>query len=74
VVESLAAAGVISIVATLWRLSVEHAGMRVTLEKGMNQVVDQIKSLRNEISRDVERLEDVIEDHETRIRKLEKDQ
>lgn len=60
-------------VTALWRLSNEHSGMRVTLEQGMNQVVDQIKGLRIELRRDVERLEDVLEDHEHRIRKLEQD-
>lgn len=72
-IETLAAAGVVAIVGTLWRLSTEHAGMRVALERGMDQVVEQIKSLRGEIRRDVERLEDVLEDHESRIRRLEKE-
>lgn len=71
-VESLAVAGVIAVVGTLWRLSTEHAGMRVALEKGLQQVVDQISSMRVELSRDVERLEDVLEDHEGRIRRLER--
>lgn len=71
-VESLAVAGVIAVVGTLWRLSTEHAGMRVALEKGLQQVVDQISSMRVELSRDVERLEDVLEDHESRIRHLER--
>jgi hypothetical protein len=73
VVETLAAAGVVAIVGTLWRLSNEHSGMRVALEQGMGQVVEQIKGLRNEIRRDVERLEDVLEDHEHRLRKLEQE-
>jgi len=72
-VETLATAGVVAIVGTLWKLSTEHAGMRVALEQGMAQVVDQIKALRTEISRDVARLEDVLEDHEDRLRRLEKD-
>lgn len=72
-VEALATAGVVAIVSALWRLSNEHSGMRVTLEQGMKQVVDQIKGLRIELRRDVERLEDVLEDHEHRIRKLEQD-
>lgn len=72
-VETLAAAGVVAIVGTLWKLSLEHAGMRVALEQGMKQVVDQIKALRTEISRDVARLEDVLEDHEHRLRRLEGD-
>ena len=71
-VESLAVAGVIAVVGTLWRLSTEHAGMRVALEKGLQQVVEQISSMRVELSRDVERLEDVLEDHESRIRRLER--
>lgn len=71
-VESLAVAGVIAVVGTLWRLSTEHAGMRVALEKGLQQVVDQISSMRVELSRDVERLEGVLEDHEGRIRRLER--
>ena len=69
--ETLAAAGVVAVVSTLWRLSTEHAAMRVALEKGLQQVVDQISSMRLEISRDVDRLEDVLEDHEHRIRRLE---
>lgn len=73
-VETLATAGLVAVVATLWRLSTEHAGMRVTLERGLNEVVDQIRNLRGEIRRDVERLEDVLEDHEVRLRKLESDQ
>lgn len=70
--ETLAAAGVVAIVSTLWRLSTEHAAMRVALEKGLQQVVEQISSMRLEISRDVDRLEDVLEDHEHRIRSLER--
>jgi hypothetical protein len=72
VFETLAAAGVVAVVSTLWRLSTEHAAMRVALEKGLQQVVEQISSMRLEISRDVDRLEDVLEDHEMRLRSLEK--
>lgn len=72
-VETLAAAGVAAIVGSLWRLSIEHAGMRVALERGIAQVVEQISGLRMELRHDIERLEDVIEDHEARIRKLEQD-
>ena len=72
-VETLAAAGVCAIVGSLWRLSIEHAGMRVALERGIAQVVEQIAGLRVELRHDIERLEDVIEDHETWIRKLEQD-
>jgi len=73
VVETLAGAAIVSVVATLWRLSTEHAGMRVTIEKGIAQVVEQISGLRVELRRDVNRLEDVLQDHEHRIRSLEKD-
>ena len=72
-VETLAAAGVAAIVGSLWRLSIEHAGMRVALERGIAQVVEQISGLRMELRHDIERLENVIEDHEARIRKLEQE-
>ena len=71
-IETLATAGVIAVVSALWRLSTEHAGMRVALEQGMKAVVDQIQALRVELGRDVDRLEDVLEDHESRIRRLER--
>ena len=71
VFESLAAAGVVATVGALWRLSVEHAGMRVSLERGIQQVVDQLASLRIELRRDIARAEDVLADHEHRLRKLE---
>lgn len=72
-IETLAGAAVVGLVGTLWRLSTEHAGMRVTLEKGIAQVVEQIAGLRQELRRDVNRIEDVLEDHEHRIRQLEKE-
>lgn len=70
-IETLAAAGLVAIVGSLWRLSIEHAGMRVSLEKGIAQVVEQISGLRGELRRDISRVEDVLEDHEDRIRQLE---
>ena len=73
VIETLAAAGLVAIVGSLWRLSVEHAGMRVSLEKGISQVVEQIAGLRGELRRDIGRVEDVLEDHEYRIRRLERE-
>lgn len=72
-IETLAAAGLVAVVSSLWRLSVEHAGMRVSLEKGIGQVVEQIAGLRSELRRDIGRLEDVMEDHEHRIRRLERE-
>ena len=72
-IETLAAAALVAVVSSLWRLSVEHAGMRVSLEKGIGQVVEQIAGLRSELRRDIGRLEDVMEDHEHRIRRLERE-
>lgn len=46
--------------------------MRVALEQGMKAVVEQIQALRVELGRDVDRLENVLEDHESRIRRLER--
>jgi hypothetical protein len=45
--------------------------MRVSLERGIQQVVDQLASLRIELRRDIARAEDVLADHEHRLRKLE---
>lgn len=73
VIETLAAAAIVGVIGTLWRLSTEHAGMRVSLERGIAQVVEQISGLRIELTLDVNRLEDVLEDHEHRIRTLEKE-
>ena len=73
-IETLAGAAIVGIIGTLWRLSTEHAGMRIALEKGIAQVVEQISGLRVELRRDVNRLEDVLADHEHRIRSLEKEQ
>lgn len=72
-IETLAGAAIVGVIGTLWRLSTEHAGMRVTMEKGIAQVVEQISGLRIELRRDVNRLEDVLDDHEHRIRSLEKE-
>lgn len=47
--------------------------MRVSLEKGISQVVEQIAGLRSELRRDIGRVEDVLEDHEDRIRRLERE-
>lgn len=79
-VETLATTAVVAIVAALWRLSNEHAGMKASfnafaksVEKGMGQVVDHMAGLRQELSRDIARLEEHLADHEDRLRKLEQD-
>jgi hypothetical protein len=74
VIESLAVLGVTAVVGALWRLSNEHAGMRASLDLGMKQLVDQVKGLRNELSRDISRAEEILHDHEGRIRNLEKNE
>lgn len=47
--------------------------MRVSLERGIAQLVEQVSGLRNELRKDIGRVEDMLEDHEHRIRKLEHD-
>lgn len=74
VVETLAAAGVVAMVGSLWRLSMEHAGLRVTLEQGLKAVIKEFQGLRSDLSKDIARAESVLEDHEIRIRKLEQDE
>ena len=71
--ETLAAAGVVAVVGSLWRLSVEHAGMRVALEQGLKAVLKEFQGLRNDLNKDIARAESILEDHEHRIRKLEQE-
>jgi len=71
--EALAATGVAAIVGSLWRLSMEHAGMRVALEQGLKAVLKEFQGLRSDLSKDISRAEAILDDHETRIRKLEQD-
>lgn len=71
VIETLAAAGVVAVVGSLWRLSVEHTGLRVTLEQGLKAVIKEFQGLRADLGKDIARAESVLEDHENRIRNLE---
>jgi hypothetical protein len=74
VVETLAAASAVAMVGSLWRLSMEQAGLRVTLEQGLKAVIKEFQGLRSDLSKDIARAESVLEDHEIRIRKLEQDE
>lgn len=71
-VETLAAAGLTALVATLWKLSIGHALLSKTIDDGIKAVVKEMQALRKEIGDDIGRLEKVTEDHEYRIRDLEK--
>jgi hypothetical protein len=73
-VETLAAAGVVAVCSALWKLSVEHAGMRVALEQGLKAVLIEFQGLRNDLSKDISRAESILEDHEDRIRQLERNE
>lgn len=48
--------------------------MRTGLKVGMEAVIHELKSLRDELSKDIRTLEDDLKDHEFRIRDLEKKQ
>ncbi len=72
--ETLAAAGIIGAVGALWKIALENVAMRAGFKAGMDAVIHELKSLRNELSKDIKSLEDDIKDHEFRIRDLEKDQ
>lgn len=70
--ESLAAAGIIGAVGALWKIAMENVAMRTGLKAGMESVIHELKSLRDELSKDIRTLEDDLKDHEYRIRDLEK--
>lgn len=72
VFETLVAAGVIGAVGALWKIALENVAMRTSLKLGMDSVIHELKSLRDELSKDIRCLEDDIKDHEFRLRDLEK--
>jgi hypothetical protein len=74
VFETLAAAGIVGAVGALWKIAMENVAMRTGLKLGMDSVIHELKSLRDELSKDIRVLEDDIKDHEFRIRDLEKKQ
>lgn len=78
VLETLIAAGVVATVGTLWKLTTEHASIKVSVDSGLQAVVAQLIGLRAELGKDIVRIEHVVtrietmaHDHEFRIRKLE---
>ena len=74
VFETLAAAGIVGAVGALWKIAMENVAMRTGLKVGMEAVIHELKSLRDELSKDIRTLEDDLKDHEFRIRDLEKKQ
>lgn len=72
VFETLAAAGIVGAVGALWKIAMENVAMRTGLKVGMDAVIKELQSLRDELSKDIRTLEDDIKDHEFRIRDLEK--
>jgi len=71
-IESLAAAGIIGAVGALWKIAMENVAMRTGLKAGMDNVIYELKTLREELSKDIRALEDDLKDHEFRLRDLEK--
>ena len=70
--ETLAAAGIVGAVGALWKIAMENVAMRSGLKAGMDAVIHELQTLRNELSRDIAQLEEDIKDHEYRLRDLEK--
>jgi hypothetical protein len=67
VLEVSAVIGVAA-VGALWRIAVEHGGMK----RGMDSILHEIQMLRAELQKDIKLLEEDVRDHEARIRSLEK--
>ena len=57
----------VAAVGALWRIAVEHGGMK----RGMDPILHEIQMLRSELQKDINILENDIRDHESRIRNLE---
>ena len=74
VFETLAAAGIVGAVGALWKIAMENVAMRTGMKAGLDSVIHELKSLRDELSKDIRALEDDLKDHEFRIRDLEKKQ
>lgn len=71
-VETLAAAGLVALVRTLWKVSSGQELLSKTIETGIAAVVKEVQALRKELGDDIARLEEVTKDHEFRLRGLEK--
>lgn len=57
----------VAAVGALWRIAVEHGGMK----KGMDSILHEIQLLRADLQKDIRILQDDLHDHEVRIRTLE---
>lgn len=65
-IEVAAVIGVAA-VGALWRIAVEHGGMK----KGMDSILHEIQMLRADLQKDIRILQEDLKDHELRIRSLE---
>lgn len=71
-VETLAAAGIIGIVGSLWKIAMENAQGHSRFKAGIEAVIHELQLLRAELAKDIRALEADIKDHEFRLRDLEK--
>lgn len=67
----LEVAAVISVAAVgaLWKIAGEHG----TIRESMRSILKELQGLRTELTKDINRLQDDLIDHEHRIRQLEND-
>lgn len=72
VFETLAAAGIVGAVGALWKIAMENVAMRAGMKAGMDAVIKELQTLRSELSKDIQELEENLKDHEYRLRDLEK--
>lgn len=66
----LEVAAVISVAAVgaLWKIAGEHG----TIRESMRSILNELKLLRTELTKDIQALQDDLRDHEVRLRKLER--
>jgi hypothetical protein len=67
VLEVGAAIG-IAAVGALWRMAYEQGSMK----RGMDAILREVQMLRGELSKDIRVLEERLEDHEIRLRQMER--
>jgi len=66
VLEVVSVLGVAA-VGALWKLAVEHGSMK----RGMDDILNEVRLLREDLQKDIQLLEADLRDHEIRIRRLE---
>lgn len=58
----------IAAVGALWKIAVEYGTMR----EGMRSILNELRAMRTELTKDIKAVQDEVNDHEVRLRELER--